>query len=148
MLQSHIFLHIFFSFLSNLFLITSSFSNCESLILICWKKWLLWWALSDALIYGYRDMSLGVFCLPCSFSRVIVAGFPLSLWPLQYQVLGHFTVSCVVFIAWSGPFIQLKAIGYSCIVRTTIAAVYWGQVIVIGHRVCIWVIVMTIFLFQ
>ena len=44
--------------------------------------------LSDALIYGYNHMSLGIILLMCLFSRVIVVRFPLG--PMTYLVLGSY----------------------------------------------------------
>lgn len=46
------------------------------------KKKLLWRGLSDALIYGDSNMSLGAVLLICSFSRKILVGFTIPLWPI------------------------------------------------------------------
>lgn len=56
----------------------------------CCKKTLFWWGFSNDLIYGYSDTPLGVVSLLCTFSRIIVVDFLLSLWFIYYQVVGHF----------------------------------------------------------
>jgi hypothetical protein len=45
------------------------------------RKQLFWWGLSDILIYGYMTMASVAILLPRSFSRLIVADFPLGPWP-------------------------------------------------------------------
>jgi hypothetical protein len=55
---------------------------------ICYRRKLLWWWLSRALIYEYSRMPLGVIFLH-SFSRTVVFGFPLGPWPTYSQVLGY-----------------------------------------------------------
>lgn len=55
----------------------------------CKKKKLFWYWLSEALIDGYSRILLGVILLLCSFSRIIVVGFPLGLCPMESQIPGH-----------------------------------------------------------
>lgn len=73
----------------------------SALFPIYWRKKLLWWQLSETLTYGYTKMSPRVILLPCSFSRTIVFGSPLGVWPLLSQVLGYFnSVRHVCFVEW------------------------------------------------
>lgn len=65
------------------------------LIVIYWKKELLWWGLADALIYMYKRENSGGCLLPCQFRRMIVLGSPL--WLRQSQILAQFTVTSLYF---------------------------------------------------
>lgn len=53
-----------------------------SICLISHRRKLLEWWLGKALIYEYNRMSLGVVLLLCPFSRRVVFGFSLGLWPI------------------------------------------------------------------
>jgi hypothetical protein len=39
-------------------------------------------------VYEYSRMSLGIFLLLCSFSKIVVFGFTLGPWPSEW-LLGH-----------------------------------------------------------
>jgi hypothetical protein len=56
------------------------------LIAIYCKKQLLWYWLSNALIYGCSRMSLGVILLLSFFSKIIGIVFPLC--PITYLMSG------------------------------------------------------------
>lgn len=40
------------------------------------------------MIYGYRDVS---FLLLCFFSRIVIVGFLLGPWPIEFQVFNYFS---------------------------------------------------------
>ena len=57
------------------------------IIVLYYRKKLLWWVLRVVLICGYKDKTLGVSLLPYPFSRIIILGFPLgsmSMWPQNF----------------------------------------------------------------
>lgn len=64
------------------FLILWTLSNCEALLdPIYFRRKLLWWWVSETLIYGSSRIKLGIILL-CSFIRTIVFGFSTGPWPL------------------------------------------------------------------
>lgn len=62
-----------------------------SVNLIYCKRKLLWWRLSDAVLYVGNSMSLGVVLLQCTV-RIIVVCSPLGPWPTMSQDL------CLVWV--------------------------------------------------
>lgn len=58
------------------------------LIAVHCKRKLLWWGLSEGLIYGCSGMSLGVIWLLRSFSRTVVADFPQGSQSISSQAPG------------------------------------------------------------
>lgn len=72
------------SSLKSLTLCTLSQLWISVLITISRKKNLLWWGLSDILICGYSNMSLGVILSLYFFSSIVLVSF--SLMPMTYQV--------------------------------------------------------------
>lgn len=84
-------------------LFTESWSVVGSLLItVYWKK-ILWWVLSDELIYGYNHMSLGIIPLLCPFWKMILVGFPPRVYDLpSLRFLSSFTLSHMSSISWNG----------------------------------------------
>lgn len=57
-----------------------------SVLIYCSRR-LLWWWLSETLIYGYTRMLLAVIVLLHSLSIAVVFGFPLGAWPIESKGL-------------------------------------------------------------
>lgn len=99
----------------------------SGLFLIYDKKKLLWWELSDALIYmlyGYSNITFRIILLFCSFCRIIL----VPLRSMIYLFRGScniLTVSGMGFVLWSGLEVQSKGGGeYSNNIGATITPVY------------------------
>lgn len=73
----------------------------------------LWWWPNGTLVYGNSRMSLGVFLLLCSFTKIRVYGFPVGPWSVQPQFLA--TWSCQIWIPSHGLGLKYSkvVVGYS-----------------------------------
>ena len=60
------------------------------LILICFKKKLFWWKLSNSIICVYRNMTQEIALLLYFFSKTIVVGFPYSYDMSSLRFLTNF----------------------------------------------------------
>ena len=105
---------------------------------ICFKKQLLWWGLSDALTFGYRNRTLGDIVIICHY-----IGFLVGLWPIQSEVLGHFC--CVRYgfhlTEWALNLI-LNLDGFPSTIQHPHTSISYTEVVFVGLRFCSWVIVM------
>lgn len=109
--------------------------SCSLHVVQCWlvpvltiifcKKKLLWWELSDVLIYRYSNVSCGVFLLLGSLRRMIGYfngvryGFHITKWTL------------ISIKQW---WVTSVAFGLYC------TSISFRQVAVVGWRICSWVI--------
>lgn len=76
-----------------------------------------------ALICWYSNVTLGVMLLLCSFSRIIVVGFPLQTIPIQTDFWPYQKCLLWVLAHWAGFKSILKSF-YSCNIHTTMTAVH------------------------
>lgn len=106
----------------------------------CTRK-AVWCGLSKALICGYSNMSLGAILLLCSFIRIIVVDFPLSPWPLWFQVLGHSGIVRYWYhlLEWAFKSIEGWLFQWHwCHYYTSIS---FKPVTAVSHRLCSWVMI-------
>jgi hypothetical protein len=91
-------------------LLFASSSDVDLTVLICGKRKILWRWLCEKLIYEYKRISMEVIVWLWSFSKKVIFGFPIGLWPLQLQVFG---LKCKAWVASHGVSLKSNQSGSS-----------------------------------
>ena len=118
------------------FLSLYTLSVCESLYVFSSAAGakILWFWLSNTLIYDYTRISLGFILLLCSFSRIVVFDFMLGPWTIYSQVLAYSVT------AWHGFHLMdwvLSQIKYELVAPTNFVPLIHHCILQAGHH-CRW----------